>query len=68
METVQKLLAKIEEVGFDNESVNRELVEKRVKSEDAILTVITSIFGIDYLVTHHRRHLKNKKEVINNVL
>ena len=66
--TVQKLLARIEELGFDNEALNKELVDKGVKDEDAILAVITSIFEIDYLVTWNRKHLKNKEEVINDVL
>ena len=38
-----------------------ELEKYGVKSEDAFLVLVSSIFGLDYLVTFNRKHLKNKK-------
>lgn len=66
--TARMLESRIEELGVDNKSLNKDLVRGGVKNEDAILTVITSIFGIDYLVTYNRKHLKNREDMINNLL
>lgn len=66
--TARMLEARIEELGVDNKSLNKDLVRSGVKDEDAILTVITSIFRIEYLVTYNRKHLKNKEDMINNLL
>ena len=48
--------------------VAEEIMNIGVKDEDALLVIICSIFDIDYLVTFNRRHLKNNKEKINEVL
>ena len=66
--SAQNVLDRINEIRVNRNKLTNELLEIGVKEEDAILVVITSIFGIDYLVTFNRKHLKNKEVKINEVL
>ena len=59
---------KIESIGIDDEKIINELRENGIKDEDSLLVLVTSIFNVDYLVTFNRVHLKNKKDIINQVL
>ena len=59
---------KIEELGIDDKKLLTELKNHNVKEEDAFIVMETSIFDLDYLITFNRVHLKNKKEIINEVL
>lgn len=59
---------KIEFMNIDDIKILKELEKKGVKEEDALLVLITSIFNIDYLVTLNRRHLRNKCNIIKEVL
>ena len=59
---------RIDSLGIDDEKILLELQSNNVKEEDAFIALITSIFKLDYLVTFNRRHLKNKKNQINEVL
>lgn len=65
--SVSELLNKLEELKTGREVVE-ELQKKGVKEEDATLVFIASIFGIDFLVTFNRKHLRNKRNEINKVL
>lgn len=60
--------AQINKLQINDENILKELEKAGVKSEDAFLVLVTSVFGLDYLVTFNRKHLKNKKDAINNVL
>jgi len=66
--SAQDSLDKLKEIGVDRKELVDELLAKNVKEEDAMLVIITSIFGIDYLITYNRKHLKDKEEEINEVL
>ena len=59
---------KIEELEIDDKALLTELRNKDVKEEDAFIVMVASIFDLDYLITFNRVHLKNKKEIINEVL
>ena len=59
---------RIDSLEIDDEKILLELQSNNVKEEDAFIALITSIFKLDYLVTFNRRHLKNKKNQINEVL
>lgn len=52
----------------DDKTILLDLESEGVKPEDAFLVLVTSIFDLDHLVTMNRRHLKNKEEIINNIL
>lgn len=60
-------LNKLEELKIGKEVVG-ELQKIGVKEEDATLIFIASIFGIDFLVTFNRKHLRSKRDEINKVL
>lgn len=60
--------AKIDELGIDDIKVLLELQSMDIKEEDAFLVLITSIFDLDYLVTFNRKHLRDKKREVNEVL
>jgi len=66
--TVQDSLNRIEELKIDDKKTVAELERHHVKEEDATLVVVASIFELDYLVTYNRKHLKNKSEIINEIL
>lgn len=59
---------KIGELGINDKVLLNELKNNNIKEEDAFLIMVTSIFHFDYLITFNRIHLKNKKDVINEVL
>jgi len=59
---------KIDSININDKKVIVELISNGVKSEDSLLVLIASILDADYLITFNRVHLKNKKEVINEVL
>lgn len=59
---------KIDSINIDDKKIILELISNGVKSEDSLLVLVASIFDADYLITFNRVHLKNKKEVINEVL
>ena len=41
---------------------------KEEKKEDSVLVFVASLFNIDYLITFNRKHLKNNRDKINEVL
>jgi hypothetical protein len=49
--TVKDIKERIKELGIDDEKILRELENRDVKSEDAFLVLVVSIFDIDFLVT-----------------
>ena len=60
--------SKIKSLGIDDIRILKELIKINIKSEDAFLVLITSIFDINYLITFNRKHLKNNENKINEVL
>ena len=60
--------SKIAESDINDKKVLLELQSKNIKEEDAFIVLVTSMQSLDYLITFNRIHLKNKKEVINEVL
>ena len=60
--------SKIEELKIDDTALLNQLKNHNIKEEDAFIVMITSIFELDYLITFNRIHLKNNKELINEVL
>ena len=59
---------KSKELNVNAEGIIRLLEDYDIKQEDSVLVLVTSIFNLDYLITFNRKHLKNKKEIINMVL
>ena len=59
---------KMVELKINDIKILENLEKNGVKGEDALLILITSIFGIDYLVTFNRKHLRNREADINNIL
>ena len=59
---------KMVELKINDIKILENLEKNGVKGEDALLILITSIFGIDYLVTFNRKHLRNKEADINKIL
>ena len=69
MLTDKEIDLKIDLLKIDDIKIIKELINNvGVKDEDAFLALIVSIFNIDYLVTFNRKHLRNNKEKINEVL
>ena len=66
--TLQKLTERLDKLKINETAVTKDLKKEQIKEEDILLIIITSLFDLDFLVTLNRKHLKNKKEVINNVL
>ena len=66
--TNEDIDVKIEELGINDKVLLNELKNNSIKEEDAFLVMITSIFDLDCLITFNRIHLKNKKDIINEVL
>ena len=62
--TVEKLARKTQEANIDFEVLSSELTKITKEVEDTDLVLISSIFGLDCLVTLNRKHLRNKKEQI----
>jgi hypothetical protein len=59
---------KAESMNIKEEKVLVELEKNGIKSEDALLVLVTSLFKIDYLVSFNKKHLKNKEKIINKIL
>ncbi|MBI2172993.1 MAG: hypothetical protein HYT73_02150 [Candidatus Aenigmarchaeota archaeon] len=59
--------AKSSERSIKLEGIVEKLSKKGVKPEDAILAVITSLFSLS-LVTLNRKHLRNRRSEINEIL
>ena len=68
MVTNDDIDAKIDDLEIDDEKILLELQSNGVKEEDAFIVLIASIFDIDNLITFNRKHLRNKKREINEVL
>ncbi len=66
--TAQKLTDNLDKLKIDETSLTNDLKKEQIKEEDILLIIATSVFELDLLVTMNRKHLKNKKEAINNVL
>ena len=66
--TAQKLVEKLDKSKINEASITNDLKKEQIKEEDILLIIITSAFDLDFLITLNRKHLKNKKEVINRVL
>lgn len=66
--TAQNILDKTEERGLDYKKMLVELINIGVKEEDVVLVIISGIFGVDYLVTFNRKHLRSKEREINEIL
>ena len=66
--TAQKLTDELDKLKVDEKAITKDLKKEQVKEEDMLLIIVTSLFNLDFLVTFNRKHLKNKKEVINHVL
>ena len=52
----------------DGKKIADELAKSGIKEEDALLVVISAIFGLDAIVTYNRKHLHKNKEPINKIL
>ena len=59
---------RIDSMNIDDKKIITELKNIGIKGEDSLLVLVASIFGVDYLITFNKIHLKSKKEVINEVL
>ena len=59
---------KIDSLNIDDKKIINELMHEGIKDEDSLLVLICSIFNVDYVITFNKIHLKNKKEIINQVL
>ena len=59
---------KIDSMNINDKKILTELKNNLIKGEDSLLVLVAVIFDADYLVTFNRVHLKNKKEIINEVL
>ena len=68
MLTNEDLDRMIENIGIDDEKVLLELEKENIKDEDALLALVASIFGLDYLTTLNRKHLRGKETEINEIL
>ena len=68
MLTAVNIFDRIKKLEIDDKKIIRELIEKGVKEEDAVLVLVSSIFDMDYLVTYNRKHLKNNEKEIMEVL
>ncbi len=68
MITNEDLDIKIDNLEIDDEKILLELQSNDVKEEDAFIVLIASIFGVGHLITFNRKHLRNKKKEINEVL
>ena len=66
--SVINLEDKILKLNINRKALTLDLKSYDIKDEDIILVIITSIFGVDCLVTFNRKHLKNNEVKINNVL
>ena len=66
--TDTEIKEKCEELNVNYELILKKLESAGIKSEDAALVLITSLFSFDYLITFNRIHLKNKKEEANKIL
>jgi|SRR3989344_5125591 len=66
--TPQRLTEKLEGLKINEKIISNDILRIQVKEEDILLVIITSMFNLDYLVTMNRKHLKNKMEVINDIL
>ena len=60
--------AKIDELLIDDIKVLLELQSKHIKEEDAFIVLVASMFNLDYLITFNRKHLRNKRKEINEIL
>ncbi len=59
---------KIDERGLNDKEVLLSLQSHDVKEEDAFIVLVASLFGVDYLITFNRKHLRNKEKEIKEVL
>jgi len=66
--TVKSYVEKIKEIKLDDKQLSIEFLSHKIKEEDIVLIIFTSIFSLDYLVTFNRKHLKGKEPIINEVL
>ena len=66
--TIKLYEMKVKEIKLDDQKLSNELLSHNIKEEDVVLIIFTSIFNLDYLVTFNRKHLKNKEQIINEVL
>lgn len=66
--TVQNILDKTEEINIEYKKLFTDLLNIGVKEEDIVLVIVAGLFGIDYLITFNRKHLKSKEKEINEVL
>ena len=55
-------------IKLNDRQLSGDLLHHTVKEEDTILVIFTSIFNLDYLVTFNRKHLRNKEQIVNEVL
>lgn len=65
--TERKIYASFDKIS-NITAIIEEIINIGIKDEDALLVIISSIFDINYLVTFNRKHLKNNKDKINEVL
>ncbi|MBI3051818.1 hypothetical protein HYY74_05170 [Candidatus Woesearchaeota archaeon] len=65
--TNEEIDARFTDNGIDDARILLELEKNGVKDEDAFLVLVASAFNLS-LITFNRKHLKNKKERINEVL
>jgi predicted nucleic acid-binding protein len=64
----EELDDKFDSIGIDDVKILNELKNREIKGEDALLVVVASAFDAACLITFNRTHLKNNKEIINEVL
>ena len=63
-----EILKLINRKSANEEKIIYELEGLGIKKEDSVLVFVASLFNVDYLVTFNRKHLKNNKNKINEVL
>lgn len=66
--SAKNVLEKLTGININREELTNELLSIGVKEEDTVLVIVASIFEVDYLITHNRKHLKSKEKEINEVL
>ena len=66
--SAEEYVSESSKINIDGKKVADELAKSGVKEEDALLVVVSSVLGLDAIVTYNRRHLHNNKTLISEIL
>ncbi|MEK6887714.1 MAG: hypothetical protein AABX14_02085 [Candidatus Aenigmatarchaeota archaeon] len=66
--SAEEYLEKSSGMKIDGKKVSDDLAKVGIKEEDALLVVVSAIFGLDAIVTYNRKHLHKNKDIINEIL